>query len=209
VKRLRADARYASVSTLSRTEDELDITDDTKVAEAAALAREANGEFDLIFNAKGALAIGDDRPEKTIKAITPDAMMRQFLVNSVGPALLLKHLHPLLPRQRRSVFASLSARVGSIGDNRLGGVDFLQSRQGCPESDRQDGGARNSPITPRGHRRGATPGHRRDTLSRPFTAGRKTKTTDVAARNLLDVTENLQRAQTGGFFAYDGSTIEW
>ena len=92
-----------------------------RLLKSALRLQAAHAQFDLIINATGALVIDGHSPEKTIKAITPEAMTEQIMVNAIGPALLLKHFHLLLPRQERSVFASLSARVGSIGDNRMGG----------------------------------------------------------------------------------------
>ena len=86
----------------------------------AALAR-LDGPYDLVLVATGALEIGGAKPEKALKQVTPQAMMDQFALNCVGPSLVLKHAVPLLPRDRRSVFAALSARVGSIGDNGFGG----------------------------------------------------------------------------------------
>ena len=125
--RLQADARFDAVATLSRSEDGLDITDEKSVADAAGQLMSIHGTFDLIVNATGALVIDGAPPEKTIKAVAVDAMMAQFSVNAVGPALLLKHFSALLPKEKRSVFASLSARVGSIGDTR----PFPQHESDC------------------------------------------------------------------------------
>lgn len=79
------------------------------------------GLFDLVLVASGALEINGAEPEKTVRAVSAKAMMDQFALNAVGPTLVLKHADRLVPRNGRSVFAVLSARVGPIGDNRLGG----------------------------------------------------------------------------------------
>ena len=107
-----------AVATLSRSADGMDVTDENSIAAAAAAVE---GPFDLIFVATGGLEVGGFGPEKTIRDLEPAAMQAQFALNTIGPALLLKHFHGHLPKDRRCVFAVLSARVGSIGDNNLGG----------------------------------------------------------------------------------------
>ena len=77
--------------------------------------------YDLILCATGALNIDGQGPEKSLAALDPRALAAQFAVNATGLALVLKHAQALIPKNRRAVFAALSARVGSIGDNRLGG----------------------------------------------------------------------------------------
>ena len=107
-----------AVTSLSRKIDGLDVTDAGSVdLHLGAL----QGEFDLVFVATGALEINGAAPEKSLKQLQAQAMAEQFAVNAIGPALILKHASRLLPRDRRAVFVVLSARVGSIGDNRLGG----------------------------------------------------------------------------------------
>ncbi len=103
---------------LSRSGNGLDLTDEASI-ERVLGAQE--GTFDRIVVATGALQIDGAEPEKTIRAIDPQAMAAQFALNAIGPALVLKHALPLVPRNRRSVIAVLSARVGSIGDNTIGG----------------------------------------------------------------------------------------
>ncbi|MEE2861035.1 MAG: SDR family NAD(P)-dependent oxidoreductase, partial [Pseudomonadota bacterium] len=115
--RLAADG--IRVTGLSRSGDGLDLTQADTVAQHAE--RLQGQDFDLILNATGALVIDGHQPEKTMDAVDPDAMAAQFALNATGVALALRHFAPLLARDRRSVFASLSARVGSIGDNGLGG----------------------------------------------------------------------------------------
>ena len=110
--------RGDSVVGLSRTVDGLDIVDEHSVAEH--LGR-LDGPFDRVIVATGALSVNGSKPEKTIKAVDAQVMADQFAVNAIGPALILAHAHKLLPKDRRCVCAVLSAKVGSIGDNRLGG----------------------------------------------------------------------------------------
>jgi NAD(P)-dependent dehydrogenase (short-subunit alcohol dehydrogenase family) len=206
---LKADGRYETVATLSRSADGLDITDETSVAAAAHRMSDTQGTFDLIISATGALTIGGVGPEKTIKAISPDAMMRQFLVNAVGPALLLKHFYALLPRQDRSVFASLSARVGSIGDNRLGGWISYRAAKAAQNQIIRTASIEIARTHPAAVVCALHPGTVATELSQTFTHGHQTMMPEVAARKLLAVIENLTPAQTGRFFSYDGTSIEW
>src|SRR5690606_4451605 len=96
----------------------LDVMDEASVASGLGAL---SGSYDLIFVTTGALQIADATPEKSLRSLDPQAMAAQFALNCIGPALVLKHALRLLPRDRRAVFAVLSARVGSIRDNRLGG----------------------------------------------------------------------------------------
>ncbi|WP_299847487.1 SDR family NAD(P)-dependent oxidoreductase [uncultured Paracoccus sp.] len=108
----------AEVTGLSRRNG-LELTDQDSIRRAAEAL--ADRRFDLIVNATGALVIDGHAPEKTIAATDAGAMAAQFALNATGVALLLRHFSPLMARGQRAVFASLSARVGSIGDNGLGG----------------------------------------------------------------------------------------
>ena len=135
VEHLRSDPNCGPVAGPSRnSEPRIDIMDELRVAGAAAWLRERSAEWDLIFDATGVLTIEGHRPEKRLREFDPALMARAFAVNAIGPALLLNHLTPLLPRRRRAIFASLSARVVHSGQSawRLG---ELPGVQGCPESD--------------------------------------------------------------------------
>lgn len=112
--RLRRDPAWDAVLTLSRREDGLDITDEASVASAAEALRAGRARPTLIVNAAGVLRVGGADPERRLRELDPAVMLRALQVNAVGPALLIKHLAPLLPRDRPAVFAHLSARLGSI-----------------------------------------------------------------------------------------------
>lgn len=207
--RLKADDRFETVATLSRSADGFDTTDEASVAAAAHEMGNTHGTFDLIINATGALTIEGVGPEKTIKAISPDAMMRQYLVNAVGPALLLKHFHALLPRRGRSVFASLSARVGSIGDNRLGGWISYRAAKAAQNQIVKTASIEIARTHPTAIVVAIHPGTVATQLSKTFTHGHQTMAPELAAEKLLVVIEGLEPGETGRFFAYDGSCIEW
>lgn len=207
VEALEADARYGRVEGLSRRGDGLDLTDERRVADAAAAFDDA--AFDLIFNATGVLAAADETPEKSFAAIDPETMARVFAVNTIGAALAFKHFAPLLARSERSAFATLSARVGSIGDNRLGGwMSYRASKAALNQLVRcaavEIGRNRPDAVVVALH-----PGTIETPLTRRFARGRYTASADEAARDLLDVIDKLNPDQSGGFFDYAGDEIPW
>jgi NAD(P)-dependent dehydrogenase (short-subunit alcohol dehydrogenase family) len=165
--------------------------------------------FNLILCATGALTIDGNGPEKSLRQLSPEAMAQQFAVNAIGPALVLKHFTPLLPKAQRSVFAVLSARVGSISDNRLGGwISYRSSKSALNQI------VRTAAIEVARNRPTATvvaihPGTVVTTLSDPYSGNRARLEPDVAARNILATLDNVRPSETGGFFAYDGTSIEF
>lgn len=184
---------------LSRS-DGLDITDEGSVQRSLGTLE---GHFDLIFVATGALGT----PEKTLRAFDPAAFAAQMAVNAAGPLLILKHAARLLPRERPSVFAALSARVGSIGDNRLGGwYSYRASKAALNQLLRTA-----SIEVARTHRHAAIVALHPGTVDTRFTAGydHAKVAPDRAAANLLAVTDRLTADRTGGFFDYSGAEVPW
>lgn len=209
VARLHGGIGFEAVATLSRSENGIDLGDEGTIADAARDLGDRYGAFDLIINAAGALTIEGYSPEKTIKTISADAMMAQFRVNAIGPALLLKHFHPLLPRKTRSVFASLSARVGSIGDNRLGGWISYRSAKSAQNQIVKTAALEIARTRPEAVIVALHPGTVATRLSQPFLKAHQTVSPDHAAARLLDVIEKLSPLQSGGFYDYGGQPIEW
>ncbi|PMB20568.1 cell-cell signaling protein, partial [Fischerella thermalis CCMEE 5319] len=99
----------------------IDITDEAQISQGVQLLRAEIDKLHLVVNCVGVLHEGTLQPEKSLKQINPENLMRYFQVNSIGAVLLAKHLLPLFRHSDRSVFASISAKIGSIGDNHLGG----------------------------------------------------------------------------------------
>lgn len=129
IRALAESASHAPIFALSRSESSvpqgvrtlpIDLSDEATIAAAAARVGEA-GRVGLVIVATGLLHRTGVSPEKTVRTLDPTTMATVFSVNTIGPALVAKHFVPLLARRERCVFAALSARVGSIGDNRLGG----------------------------------------------------------------------------------------
>ena len=198
-------ARGALVTGLSRQVDGLDVTDPASVE--THLGR-LPGPYDLIFVATGILAPAGRGPEKSLDAIDGPALAQVFAANAIGPALILRHAPRLLPRAGRSVVGVLTARVGSIGDNALGGwYGYRASKAAANQIVRtaaiEIGRKRKEAVVAALH-----PG----TVETPFTKGypaHRKVTADEAARNLLSVLDGLAPEQTGGFFDYAGKEIPW
>ncbi len=189
----------------------MDIEDEASIAAAAAVTGDC-GTLRLVINAAGLLHDGALQPEKRLADLDPDALARSFRVNAIGHALVAKHFVPLFPRKGRVVLAGISARVGSIGDNRLGGWYGYRASKAA-----QNMLLRTTAIELARLNRQAVcvslhPGTTETELSRPFSGRVPTErlfTADRAAGQLLDVLARLTPEDSGGFFAWDGSRIDW
>ncbi|MET3601697.1 SDR family NAD(P)-dependent oxidoreductase [Martelella mangrovi] len=192
---------------LSRRDDGFEITDETAVA--AAAAELADTRFDLILCATGALHIDGVGPEKTIRAVDAGAMSNQFTVNAIGPALVMKHFLPLIARDRRTIFACLSARVGSIGDNHIGGWMSYRASKAALNQIVRTASIEARRKLPRLSLAALHPGTVATSLSEPFAAGNRRVEAGDAADNMLSALNGIAEGETGLFLAYDGSRIEW
>ena len=198
-------ARGVAVTTLSRSADGLDLTSQASVDRA--LSR-VEGPFDLVLITSGILAAKGKRPEKSLSAIDAASMAEVMAVNAIGPALILRHAARLLPKSERSVFAVLTARVGSIGDNGLGGWYSYRAAKAAANQI-----VHTAAIEIARQRKLAVvvalhPG----TVETPFTKGypgHRKVTPDEAARNILSVLDGLTPAETGGFFDWAGERVPW
>ena len=200
------EARGASVTGLSRRDTGLDLNDEASIeGQLSAL----NGPFDAILVASGALEINDARPEKALSQLTQSAFLDQFIVNAAGPALILKHAPRLLPKDRPSQFAALSARVGSIGDNKIGGWYSYRAAKAALNQIIHTGAIELA----RTHKQAVCVALHPGTVQTPFTAkylGRHPSVpASQAALNLLSVLEGLGPDKTGQFFDWAGKPVPW
>jgi NAD(P)-dependent dehydrogenase (short-subunit alcohol dehydrogenase family) len=198
-------ARGVAVTGVSRR-DGLDLRDPAAVARVMG---EVRGPFDLVFVAAGVLAPEGRAPEKTLRAVDAGAMAEVMAVNAIGPALVLGHVPRLLPRAGRSVVAVLSARVGSIGDNRLGGWHSYRASKAALNMI-----VRGAAIElARTHREAVCVALHPGTVATRFTAAYRGRhpavAPEVAAGHLLGVIDGLTVAQTGGFFDWAGEVVPW
>lgn len=205
---LAASGRFATIHRLSRSVTGLDLEDEASIA--AAAGRIADGPAPaVIFVATGILHHGE-APERSFRAMTAEHMLRDYRVNTVGPALVAKHFLPLLPRDRRAVFAALSARVGSIGDNRLGGWHSYRASKAALNMIVRNLAIEMARSHPHAIVAGLHPGTVSTGLSEPFQKGVSPEalfTPAVSAGYLLGVLDSLTPADSGGVFAWDGARI--
>ncbi len=197
-------ARGGAVAGLSRA-DGLDVTDEASVA--AALSR-LEGPVDLVFVATGALAPPGQGPEKALRAVDPAQMAAQFAVNATGPLLVLKHALRLMPRDRRAVFAVLSARVGSIGDNRLGGWYSYRASKAALNQLIRTASVEVARTHPQAILAALHPGTVATRFTESYPASEKHAPAEAAA-HLLAVIDALTPADTGCFRDWRGQAIAW
>jgi NAD(P)-dependent dehydrogenase (short-subunit alcohol dehydrogenase family) len=198
--------RGAEVVGLSRRDDGLDITDEASIAEVFS---RLGGSFDLILTATGALELDGAGPEKSLRGLTVQPMLAQFQLNAVGPVLVLKHALRLLPRDRPARFAALSARVGSIGDNALGGWYSYRAAKAALNQFLHTAAIELARSHPQAVIAALHPGHVATDLSLKYGANLPAVTPQQAAANLLAVLEQLTPAQSGGFFDWAGQPVPW
>ena len=203
---VQALALRGDVIGVSRSIDGLDVTDEASILRVLGAL---NGTFDLIFVASGALEIDGHRPEKSLRALDGAALAQQFAVNAIGPALVLKHALRLMPRDRLARFAALSARVGSIGDNALGGWYSYRAAKAALNQLIHTASIEVARSHPLAIVSVLHPGTVATGFTKDYVANRVTVTADVAAANLLAVLNALTPAESGGFFDATGARILW
>lgn len=200
-----ADALAEEDATVRRfSRPELDLTDEASIAAAAASV----GTPDLVVVATGLLHDGERGPEKALRDLDPAWLAEQYAINAIGPALVAKHFLPVMPRSGRSVFAVLSARVGSISDNRLGGWYGYRASKAALNQFVRTLAVEDKRRNDRGIVVALHPGTVGTRLSQPFQqSGRDIFTPGRAAVQLLDVLDGLKPQDSGKFFAWDGTEI--
>ena len=191
----------------------VDLKDERTIAEAALRL----DEVDLVIVATGLLHAGATgpahtpmQPEKTWRTLEPEVMAESFAVNAIGPALVAKHVLPLFPRDRRALFAALSARVGSIGDNRLGGWYSYRASKAALNQIIRTLAIELAARRPLAVCVGLHPGTVDTALSEPFSAGvpaGRLNTPECAAANLLDVISRLSPRDSGKVFDAAGLQV--
>jgi NAD(P)-dependent dehydrogenase (short-subunit alcohol dehydrogenase family) len=188
-----------------------DLENEAMIASAADTVRKAAGALHLVIVATGLLHRDAElRPEKTWRTLDADAMATAFRLNAIGPALVAKHFLPLLAGGRKTAFAALSARVGSIGDNQLGGWYAYRASKAALNMLLKTLSIELARKSPLALCVGLHPGTVDTDLSKPFQGGvaaTQLFTPETSARHLLDVLEHLTPDDTGGLFAWDGTRI--
>ena len=199
-------ARGDAVTGLSRSGDGLDVTDEASIARCLD---PLEGPFDLVFVATGGLTIGDARPEKALRDLDPGVLSAQFALNAIGPVLVLKHALRLLPRRQRAVFAALSARVGSIGDNRAGGWYGYRAAKAALNQYLHSAAIEVARSHPAAAVVALHPGTVATPLTRRYLGRHPAVPPEEAAANLLAVIDGLEAGHTGRFLDWAGTEVAW
>lgn len=201
---LRADPRCGEALGLSRADDGFDLTDEASVA---AHAGRIEAPVHLIFHAAGALQIGGDPPEKALSRLKPEAMAAQFALNAIGPALVFKHFAALLPKRERGLIGVLTARIGSIEDNRLGGWISYRAAKAAANQVIRTAAIELARTRPQARVLALHPGTVRTALTEGRREGRETLSAEESAARLLGILDHAQ--DSGRFYAHDGAEIPW
>lgn len=223
VAALRRDARYGHVVGLSRRRP-ADLIDDagqtwikadileTRSLLAAVRKVTSLGTPTRVIVATGALHGPNLSPEKSLRTLSAEALAELFEINAIGPALVAQHFLPAMPRDRATVFAALSARVGSITDNATGGWYSYRAAKAALNMIIRSAAIEHARSHPLGVCVAIHPGTVATPLSRPF-IGRapppRLFTPQIAAAHILNVLDGLGQEATGGFYAWDGAVIPW
>ena len=199
-------AAQGEVVGLSRREHGLEVTEEASVAQVLGALEPG---FDLVIVATGALVLDGVGPEKSLRAVTAEGLARQFAVNAVGPALVMKHALRLMPRDRVSRLAVLSARVGSIGDNGLGGWYGYRAAKAALNQLVRTAAIEARRTHPQSVFVALHPGTVETGLAPELRAGHPAVSAEVAAGNLLRVLEGLGPEASGGFYDWKGEVVPW
>ena len=193
-----------NVVNVSRSFDGFEISDEEKILK---FSESIEGSFNLIINATGVLQTTEEGPEKTINVVKQKSMIDMMTINAIGPALLLKNFSKKLDKTKFSVFVNLSARVGSITDNRLGGwISYRSSKAALNQI------IKTSSIEINRRNKNAIcvglhPGTVKTRFTEKFQNTTETISPDESVKMMMNVVENLSVDDNGYCFAYDGKVI--
>lgn len=188
----------------------LDLTDEGSIREAAAHAGDTLGRVHLLINVAGVLHGPDFGPERKLEELDPEVMQRVFAVNAYGPALVAKHFWRLLKHEEPAVLANVSARVGSIGDNRKGGWYGYRAAKAALNQLLHTAAIELQRNRPDAFCVTLHPGTVATPLSAPFTgSGHNPVTAEFAAARLLGVIDNLRAADNGCMLDHTGQPLPW
>ena len=191
---------------------EMDITDELQVSVAVENIRSKVDKLHLVVNCVGILHEGEVKPEKSLKQLKQENLLRYFQVNSIGAVLLAKHLLPLLRHGDHNVLATISAKIGSIEDNRLGGWYGYRASKAALNMFMRSTAIEFSRKSPNTIVVVLHPGTTDTQLSQPFqksVPSEKLFSVERTVTQLLSVIKNLTLGNSGEFFSWDGSRLPY
>jgi len=189
-----------------------DLTQEATIAAALDRLKTHTDRLHWVINCVGVLHQGELQPEKSLRHLEADRLLQYFQTNSISAVLLAKHLTPLLRHDDPSLFATISAKVGSIGDNRLGGWYGYRASKAALNMLMKTVAIEYSRVSPRTIVTVLHPGTTDTRLSQPFQRGvppEKLFAVERTVSQLLAVMEGLTIADSGEFFSWDGSRLPW
>tara|TARA_B100000886_G_scaffold131199_1_gene88447 strand:- start:6698 stop:7396 length:699 start_codon:yes stop_codon:yes gene_type:complete len=195
-----------------RTNPSIDFNDEQTIKNAAEFIKNKKKAISILFDATGILHDEENNqmPEKTLKNINLKFAQKNFLINTIGPSLLIKHFAPLLDIEQKSVFATLSAKVGSISDNGFGGwYSYRASKAALNQL------IKTASIEMKIKNKNSIfialhPGTVKSKLSKPFQKSNlKIQTPEESAGHLITIIKEVKTSETGKFFNWDGTELPW
>jgi NAD(P)-dependent dehydrogenase (short-subunit alcohol dehydrogenase family) len=218
----RADSIYATYrsadSELLQIDDPrlhclaLDLTDETQIAAVVQAIQADTSALHFVINCVGVLHDGTMQPEKSLRQLNADQLLHYFQVNSIGAVLLAKHIQPLLKHRDRALLVTISAKVGSIGDNQLGGWYGYRASKAALNMFMRTVAIEYKRTCPRAIVVILHPGTTDTELSRPFQRNvppEKLFSVERTVQQLLTVMDSLQETDSGDFFSWNGDRLPW
>lgn len=191
---------------------QVDITEEAQIAQGMQQIKESAGKLHFVIYCVGVLHAPDISPEKSLRQINAQQLLHYFQINSIGAVLLAKHLMPLFNKSERSIFASISAKVGSIGDNRLGGWYGYRASKSALNMFLKSTAIEYSRRCPQTIVAALHPGTTATRLSQPFQKNvppEKLFPVEHTVKLLSQVISGLELSDSGKFFSWDGTELPW
>jgi NAD(P)-dependent dehydrogenase (short-subunit alcohol dehydrogenase family) len=191
---------------------QMDITDESQIATTFAKIQSETNAIHFTINSVGILHEGEIQPEKSLRQIDADRLLRYFQVNSIGAMLLFKYIQPLLKHPNRSIVATISAKVGSIGDNQSGGWYGYRASKAALNMFIKTTAIEYKRTCPNAIVVALHPGTTDTNLSLPFQRNvppEKLFSVDRTVEQLFTVIDRLESHDSGEFFAWDGTRLPW
>ena len=210
--------RLANLKNLVRNERDicefihLDMESDLSIEEAANKVLETSSHLDVLINAGGFLHDSDTVPEKRLEDIKRNNLLKSFNINAVGPLLMARHFSRLFSKNRKSIMVNISAKVGSISDNHLGGWYSYRAAKAALNMFTVNTSIELRRKLPKHICIALHPGTTDTRLSKPFqrrVPSRQLSSAEQTAERLWEVIAKLDYNDTGKFFSWDGSEITW
>ena len=190
----------------------MDLTDEAQIAAVVKDIQIETAALHWVINCVGVLHDGTMQPEKSLRQLNADQLLHYFQVNSIGAVLLAKQVQPLLKHCDRAILATISAKVGSIGDNQLGGWYGYRASKAALNMFMRSTAIEYKRTCPRAIVVTLHPGTTDTQLSKPFQRNvppEKLFAVDRTVRQLLAVLDRLQESDSGEFFSWDGTRLPW